>query len=267
MTMIRVVDVTHHYGVRPVLKQVNLDFSSGELVAVLGPNGMGKTTLLGVIGGVLWPVKGYVEIDGRRRRASEADELAIRRRVAYLPDHPWLPGIRTGREFLLAVGRLYEIDDDRLMGHVDRLLRVFDLDGEWPIQGFSNGQQKKIAICATLVTEAPVMIMDEPFSGGLDPSGILALKRILQHLIAERKTTVIMSTPVAELVDELAQRIVVLCDGRVAAFDTAEGLRRLTGCAGPLAEVLERLVSPHTADNLRQYFEGEASTARNRERS
>ena len=75
------------------------------------------------------------------------------------------------------------------MDHVDRLLRVFELEreGDWPIQSFSNGQQKKIAICAALVTEAPVLILDEPFSGGLDPSGILALKRILQRLIADAR--------------------------------------------------------------------------------
>jgi ABC-type multidrug transport system ATPase subunit len=228
-------------------------------VAVLGPNGMGKTTLLGVIAGALWPLKGFVEIDGRRRRASVEDELTIRRRLAYLPDHPWLPGVRTGREFLLAVGRLYDRDDDRLMDHVDRLLRVFDLqqEGDWPIQNFSNGQQKKIAICAALVTDAPLLILDEPFSGGLDPSGILALKRILQHLTADGKVTVVMSTPVAELVEELAQQIVVLRDGQVAAFDTPDGLRRQTGCSGSMAEVLEQLVHPQTADNLRQYFAGE----------
>jgi ABC-2 type transport system ATP-binding protein len=185
--------------------------------------------------------------------------LAIRRRVAFLPDHPWLPGMRTAREFLLAVGRLYQIDDDRLMDHVDRLLRVFDLgrEGDWPIQSFSNGQKKKAAVCAALVTDAPVLIMDEAFSGGLDPSGILALKRILQRLTADRKTTVILATPVAELVEEIAGRIVVLRDGEVAAFDTIDGLRRQTGCTGPLAEVLERLFHPHTTDNLRQYFEGE----------
>lgn len=256
--MIRVVDVTHHYGVRPVLRQVSLQVNTGELAAVLGPNGMGKTTLLGVIAGVLAPLAGYVEIDGLRRRASEEDELAIRRRVAYLPDHPWLPANRTGREFLLAVGRLYDRDDDRLMDHAGRLLRLFDLDreGDWPIRSYSNGQQKKIALCSALVTEAPVLILDEPFSGGLDPSGILALKRVLQRLAAQSDVTVVMATPVPELVEELAHRIVVLSEGQVAAFDTIDGLRGQTGTGGPLAEVLERLVHPQTMDNIQQYFEG-----------
>lgn len=256
--MISVVDVTHHYGVRPVLWHVNLEINKGELIAVLGPNGMGKTTLLGVIAGALWPLKGHVEIDGLRRRSSERDEMAIRRRVAYLPDRPWLPGNRTGREFLLAVGRLYDIEDDRLMDHVDRLLRLFDLEqeGDWPIRSYSNGQQKKIALCSALVTEAPVLILDEPFSGGLDPSGILALKKVLQHLAADCDVTVVMAAPV--LVEELAHRIVILADGRVTAFDTADGLRRQSGCSGPLAEVFEQLVHPQTTDNLRQYFEGAA---------
>ena len=65
--MIRAVDVAHHYGIRPILKDVNLEIQTGELVTVVGPNGMGKTTLLGVLAGVLWPCEGYVEFDGQRR--------------------------------------------------------------------------------------------------------------------------------------------------------------------------------------------------------
>ena len=114
--MIELRDVTQHYGVRPVLKRVSLRIEAGELVVLLGPNGMGKTTMLGVMAGVLSPQQGGVWIDGRPRRGSVEDELEIRRKTVYLPDQPWLPANRTGREFLLAVGRLYEVDDERLMG-------------------------------------------------------------------------------------------------------------------------------------------------------
>ena len=94
--MIHVVDLTQHYGVRAVLHGIDLKIAEGELVVVLGPNGMGKTTLLAAMAGVLAPQKGWVEIDGARRRQSPEVELAIRRRVVYLPDHPWLPSNMTG---------------------------------------------------------------------------------------------------------------------------------------------------------------------------
>ena len=108
-----------------------------------------------------------------KRRGSEEEELAIRKMTVYLPDQPWLPGNPTGREFLLAVGRLYEVEQDRLIEHVDQLLDLFDLTekGDSPIRSYSAGQKKKIALCSALVAEVPILLLDEPFSGGLDPGG------------------------------------------------------------------------------------------------
>lgn len=255
--MIELVGITQHYGVRPVLQDVDLRIESGQLVAVVGPNGMGKTTLLAAMAGVLCPQRGEVRINGLTRRASEEDELAIRRQVVYLPDQPWLPRQRTGREFLLAVGRLYDIDDERLMDHVERLLQLFELTrhGDQPIRSYSAGQKKKVALAGALVTEAPILLLDEPFSGGLDPSGILALKRVLERLARRKDATVVITAPVPELVEELAHRIAIFRDGRLAAFDTLEGLRRLTDCDGSLSDVLQRLIFPETLQNLERYFE------------
>ena len=258
--MIEVVGVTHHYGIRPVLRDVSIEVAPGELVALMGPNGMGKSTLLGVIAGTLSPQRGYVEIDGLRRKRSEADELAIRRKVVYMPDHPWLPASRTGREFLVAVGKLYEIEDFRLFDHVDRLLKLFELTakGDAPIASYSTGQQKKIALAAALVTEAPVMLLDEPFSGGLDPSGLIALRKVMQWLAEREDVTVVMATPVPEIVEGLANRVAVLRGGELIAYDTPEHLQSAAGL-NTLAEVLEHLVSPKTLDNIEDYFEGRAS--------
>ena len=256
--MISVVDLVQHYGVRPVLRNVNLTVNRGELVVLLGPNGMGKTTLMAAMAGVLTPQRGYVEIDGLRRKSSVEDELAIRKKVIYLPDHPWLPIMRTGREFLLSVGRLYGIDVDRVMDHVARLLDLFELSGhgDTPIRSYSNGQQKKIAICAVLVTEAPVMLLDEPFSGGLDPAGLLSLKRVLQRLTSSHQCTIVLTSPIAELVESLAQRVAVIKDGELAAFDTPDNLRRAAGKSGSLEEVLETLMHSGTSESLARYFEG-----------
>ena len=254
--MIALTNVTQHYGVRPVLRDVSVKIPSRRLTAIVGPNGMGKTTLLSVIAGVLSPQKGHVEIDGLRRRRTEEEELEIRRRVVYLPDHPWLPVLRTGREFLLGVGRLYVADGEHLLDHVERLLELFQLrrEGDWPIRSYSNGQKKKIAIAGALVAEAPILLLDEPFAGGLDPAGILALKHVLKRLAARPSRTVILTAPVAELVEELADEIIVVKDGVITAHDTIAGLRQTANCMGSLSEVLARLTHPETLDSVERYF-------------
>jgi len=254
--MIEFVDVTHHYGARAVLHNVCLRVSRGQLVALMGPNGMGKSTLLGVAAGLLSPINGHVEINGIRRRSSVENEQVIRQQIAYLPDHPWLPKYLCGREFLYGVGRLYDIETTRLSEHIDRLLHLFELDakGDSPINAYSNGQQKKIAICATLVAEAPVLLLDEPFTGGLDPSGILSLRRVLESLSEREDVTVLMATQVPELAEKLADRVAVLRAGELIAVDSPEALRKLTGCDGTLGDVLEQLIHPETSRRIDQYF-------------
>jgi len=123
------------------------------------------------------------------------------------------------------VGKLYDVNDDRLFDHVERLLKLFDLveKADSPMASYSTGQKKKIALCTALVSEAPVMLLDEPFSGGLDPSGILALKRVLQGL-AQRGGQDGASGHAGAGAggEDLADRVAVLKDGKIVACDTAK---------------------------------------------
>jgi ABC-2 type transport system ATP-binding protein len=259
--MIRVVSLTQHYGVRPVLVDLNFAIATGELVTVLGPNGMGKSTLLAALAGLLAPQEGYVEFDGVRRRSSPEAELAIRKKVAFLPDKPWLPATKTGHEFLMAVGQLYDHPTAHIMDHSARLLRLFNLEdrADWLISSYSAGQQKKIALCGVLITEAPYLLLDEPFSGGLDTAGIVALKRVLKRLAESDHRTVVMTTPVPELIEEIAERVMIIKDGCVAAYDTVAELKRDAGDGASLETVLQRLLSPETIENIDSYFEEELS--------
>jgi len=254
--MIWVADVSHHYGIRPVLSHVDLHIPAGNVVVMMGPNGVGKSTLLGIIAGLIAPARGFVEVNGLRRRSSEEVELQIRRQVAFLPDHPWLPEFMTVREWLLAVGRLYDIEPDPLLDHIGRLLDLFQLadKGEAPIRTCSNGQKKKAAICGALVTEAPYLVLDEPFTGGLDASALLALPRVLRHLAEKLGVTIVMASQVLELVDGFADRIAILSGARIVAYDTLAALRKETGCSGAFPEVFEKIVHPQTMEHIENYF-------------
>ncbi|WP_165248995.1 ABC transporter ATP-binding protein [Paludisphaera soli] len=255
--MIELRDVTQHYGVRPVIRSVSLRIERGELAVILGPNGMGKSTLLGVMAGVLSPQRGSVHVDGMLRKGDPDEEMAIRRRCVYLPDDLWMPTKLTGREYLLAVGRLYQVDPERVIEHADQLLDLFDLKekGNSPISGYSAGQNKKIGLCSALITEAPILLLDEPFSGGLDPAGLLTLRKVFQHHARRKNLTIVMTSPVPELVEEIATRIIILQDGQILAQGSLDDLQRLTQCRGSLGDVLERLIFPETTRKLAEYFE------------
>ncbi len=254
--MITLSNIWHHYGIRPTLRDINLTVDSGELLCVMGPNGMGKSTLLGVIAGILAPIKGYVEINGLRRRSSIDNEKNIREQVVYLPDTPWLPTSNTGREFILGVGRLYGVDEDRLFDHAQKLLDLFDLaeKGDRAISSYSTGQQKKIGLCSALITDAPIMILDEPFSGGLDSSGLLALQQVLKYLADRDDVTVVMAVPVPELVEGLADRVAIIKDGQILDCNTPDILQQQTN-TDTLSEALEQLLHPEGKKNLEKYFQ------------
>ena len=252
--MIQVRNVRHHYGVRPILRNVNLEVVQGELMALVGPNGMGKSTLLSVMAGILAPVEGEVIVDGSVRRSTPENELAIRRKCVYLPNEAWLPGGFTGRDFIQRVGRLYGVEHDRLFDHADRLLKLFNLKGDHPINSYSTGQRKKIALSSALITEAPYLLLDEPFSGGLDPAGILALKRVLRRLADRDDVTVVMATPVPTLIEELADRVAIIRDGEIAECGTLDELRVRAEMTGDAEDVLERLMHPETVQMIDDYF-------------
>jgi ABC-2 type transport system ATP-binding protein len=154
---------------------------------------------------------------------------------------------------------MYGVEPLRLFDHIDRLLDVFDLakQGDWAIRSYSNGQQKKIAVCGALVSEAPILLLDEPFSGGLDPAGILALKKVLRGLVERRRATIVMTSPVPEILEELADRIVVLREGNIVICDTPDAIKRTARTGGSLAEALARLMHPETVETVERYFEAD----------
>jgi ABC-type multidrug transport system ATPase subunit len=113
-----------------------LTFQLGSWSWRWGRTELERATLLSIVAGLMGPARGTVEINGLRRRASEEVEIQIRKQLAFLPDQPWLAEFKTGREWLMAVGRLYDIDFEHLSDHISRLFELFHLteNGDSPIR-------------------------------------------------------------------------------------------------------------------------------------
>ena len=107
---------------------------------------------------------------------------------------------------------------------------------------------------SALVTEAKYLLLDEPFSGGLDPAGILALKEILIRLAKRDDVTIVMATPVPNLIEDLADRVAIIENGRIKTLATLDELRAESTNDGSISSVLESVMHPETATHLHDYF-------------
>lgn len=253
---VRLTNLTCHYGVAPVIRDLTLEVPRGDLLVIMGPNGSGKSTLLGAMAGIVPPRRGTVHIFGKQRRSTPEVELACRRQCCYLPAESFLPNM-TAAEWVVTHGRIWGVEDRRLLDHAARLLDLFELGtGSIGCLAASSGQRKKIALCSALVTDAPILLLDEPFAGGLDPSGIRALKRVLEALAENRDRTIVMATPVPELVENLARRVAILQGTRIAALATPGELCAQTG-QSTLEAAYEQIAHPSDIDRAARYLAAE----------
>lgn len=255
-TVIHVDSLVQHYGFKPILDGISFDIDRGECVAVVGANASGKTTLLDTLGGMLAFESGVVEVFGRGRRASVEEEREIRRRSCYLPIEPILASWSTVREHWLATAQLWGRTGSAVFPEIDALANAFDLGDHLDsvIQSLSSGQTKKVQLGGALLTNAELLILDEPFSGGLDPAGIRALQHILKRLADCEHRTVVFSTPVPELIEALADRVIVLKDGRIAEIGTPTELVAAASGAKSLTDALVRLSHWEKNDGVDRYL-------------
>lgn len=199
----------------------------GEILGLVGPNGAGKTTTLRSIAGVLPLQRGRVLIAGRDL---STDEAAAKRHLAWVPDDPQPFDSLTVEEHLLFTSRLYGIAD--WAAKAEPLLARFELQEKRKALGgeLSRGMRQKLAICCAWLSEPDVVLLDEPLSG-LDPRGIRAARDAIREL-AHRGVAVILSSHLLELIEALADRLLIMDRGR-AVFSGTLAEARATLAADP----------------------------------
>jgi ABC-2 type transport system ATP-binding protein len=238
--MIELDHLTKKFGDLVAVDDVTLRVARGEFFAVLGPNAAGKTTLIRVLAGLLKPGAGTAKVAGYN---VQTDALEARRRLAYVPDFPFLYEKLTALEFLRFTGQIFQMSEERIQAASRELIPRFHLDDfvHKPIEGLSHGTRQRVAIVSALLHDPEVLIIDEPMVG-LDPQHARVVKDVLKER-TRQGVTVFLSTHQLSIAEEMADRIGIMHQGRMVAVGTREELRRRSGEAGPLEDVFLSLTA------------------------
>jgi len=226
--MIQLSGVSKRYGSHTAVADLDLCVPAGEVFGFIGPNGAGKTTTIKMLGGILAPTRGHVEIAGfdMARQPVEA-----KRRIGFIPDRPYLYEKLTAKEFMRFTADVYRLREAVFMDRAMPLLEQFAL-GDWAdelIESFSHGMKQRLIMCAALLHDPEVIVVDEPMVG-LDPVAIRMVKSLFRDL-AGRGVAVFMSTHTLAVAQDICDRIGIIHRGRLIAEGTVDDLQRVAGVA------------------------------------
>ena len=238
--MIELIRVVKKFGSLIAVNDLTLTVPAGQFFAVLGPNAAGKTTTLKILAGLMKPTSGTARVGGFD---VQTHPLEARRRMAFVPDFPFLYDKLTPWEFLRFTGQLFQMKDEKIRANGRELIARFNLEPyiKKPIDGLSHGTRQRVAIVSALLHEPEVFIIDEPMVG-LDPHHV----RVVKDIFKERSLagmTVLVSTHQLSVAEEMADRIGIIHQGRLIAVGSRDQLRQQSGASGPLEDIFLALTA------------------------
>jgi ABC-2 type transport system ATP-binding protein len=214
------------YGDKVVLDGVDLAVPEGTVFSLLGPNGAGKTTAVKILSTLIspGPASGEIRVGGHDLAT---DPQAIRAKIGVTGQFSAVDGLITGEENMLLMADLHHLPKREGRRVAAELLERFDLvdAAKRPASTYSGGMKRRLDIAMTLVGDPRIIFLDEPTTG-LDPRSRHNMWQIIRELVTGG-VTVFLTTQYLEEADQLADRIAVLNDGKIAAHGTAEELKRL----------------------------------------
>jgi len=238
--VIEVERLAKSYGSVRAVAGLSFRVGPGEIVGLVGPNGAGKTTTLRCMTGIIPADVGHVRIAGHRL---DEQPLEAKRRLAFVPDEPRLFDYLTAHDHLVACARLYGVRDAD--GRIDDLLREFELGDRarsFPSE-LSRGMKQKLMVAMALLHDPQAILLDEPLTG-LDPGAMRRMKERIRRS-ADSGKSVLLSSHMLHLVEELCSRIVIVAAGRKVLEGSLDEIRAATAAHGTdrgLEEIFLRVV-------------------------
>lgn len=232
--MIELDHLVKKFGDITAVNDITLTIGRGEFFSMLGPNSAGKTTTIKMMTGLIKPTSGSARICGFD---VQKQPLEARRRLAYVPDYPFLYDKLTGWEFFRFTGQLFQVDSARIEKNARELVQRFHLTefADRALEGLSHGTRQRIAIVSALLHDPDVLVIDEPMVG-LDPQHA----RVVKDVLKERSLagmTVMVSTHQLSIAEEMADRIGIIYNGEFIAIGSREELRQRSGASAGLEDI------------------------------
>ena len=220
--MIEFRDVTKDYDGKLALNQLNLTLESGEIVGLIGHNGAGKSTTIKSLVSVINPTQGQIFVDGKEL---SSNRLEIKKKIGYVADSPDLFLRLTANEFWELVATSYDMTTAEVEACLGELLAIFDFASHRyeVIESFSHGMRQKVFVIGALLSDPDIWVLDEPLTG-LDPQAAFDLKQMMREH-ADKGNTVLFSTHVLEVAEQLCDKIAILKKGELIFYGTVEDLK------------------------------------------
>ena len=223
--ILKLKDISLFFDKRKILENINLDLNEGQILGLLGPNGVGKSTIFNIIIGLLKPNYGSVIMNNNNITDFPIFERTKKFKIGYVPQHGGYFHDLTLRENLKAISEIV-IDNKKLRSEkIDLLISQFELDSIQNIKAdfLSGGQKKKLVISMALLSEPRILLLDEPFAA-LDILTIKNLQRIIVNLQTNNNISIILCDHQARDLLSCVDMAVVLSNGKIIAKDSPNNI-------------------------------------------
>ena len=220
--MIEFQDVSKTYGATQALKNLKLSIPEGQIVGLIGHNGAGKSTTIKSLVSVINPTSGKILVDGLDLASHR---LRIKQKIGYVADSPDLFLRLTAQEFWDLVAASYGLNRQDYENRLVDLLGLFDFASHRYeiIETFSHGMRQKVFVIGALLSDPDIWVLDEPMTG-LDPQAAFDLKQLMRAH-ADKGKTVLFSTHVLEVAEQLCDRLAILKKGELIFYGTVAELK------------------------------------------
>ena len=220
--MLTIDRLTKSYGDKKDVDNLTLHIAPGEIYGFIGHNGAGKTTTLKACAGILPFEEGQIRIGGLD---IQADPLACKQQMAYIPDNPDLYEFMTGIRFLNFIGDVFRVEPTVRRERIHQYAEMLEIEGDLaqPISAFSHGMKQKLALIAAWIHEPKLILMDEPFVG-LDPKAAHLLKELM-HEHCRKGGAIFFSTHVLDVAEKLCDKVAIIKEGRLVASGSMQEVK------------------------------------------